>query len=188
MVMKGDVKKNLLAIYEIVIEYGGKDYIFYLSNDGNRYSVEALPVDQQRLAQVNITGIITLAIGVGIIALIGGGVCIYLGYNNGKQSEAELNSVQTQLNNLIAIVDYNGLQIDGRLSEVCSPEPIPEKFEAFGWKVLTMDAHDFDSMEKAFEQAKGAMMLVSPTEADTPALYTKEGIDADTTYIVRPAL
>ena len=42
--------------------------------------------------------------------------------------------------------------------------------------------------EKAFEQAKGAMMLVSPTEADTPALYTKEGIDADTTYIVRPAL
>ena len=44
------------------------------------------------------------------------------------------------------------------------------------------------SLKKAFEQAKGAMMLVSPTEADTPALYTKEGIDADTTYIVRPAL
>ena len=44
------------------------------------------------------------------------------------------------------------------------------------------------SLKKAFEQAKGAMMLVSLTEADTPALYTKEGIDADTTYIVRPAL
>lgn len=44
------------------------------------------------------------------------------------------------------------------------------------------------SLKKAFEQAKGAMMLVSPTEADTPALYTKKGIDADTTYIVRPAL
>ena len=44
------------------------------------------------------------------------------------------------------------------------------------------------SLKKAFEQAKGAMMLVSPTEADTPALYTKEGIDADATYIVRPAL
>ena len=44
------------------------------------------------------------------------------------------------------------------------------------------------SLKKAFEQAKGAMMLVSPTEADTPALYTKEGIDADTIYIVRPAL
>ena len=44
------------------------------------------------------------------------------------------------------------------------------------------------SLKKAFEQAKGAMMLVSPTEVDTPALYTKEGIDADTTYIVRPAL
>ena len=104
MVMKGDVKKNLLAIYEIVIEYGGKDYIFYLSNDGNRYSVEALPVDQQRLAQVNITGIITLAIGVGIIALI---------------------AVQTRLNNLIAEKDaarrsfiYDNVALQGVLSDV----------------------------------------------------------------------
>jgi len=112
--------------------------------------VEALPVDQQRLAQVNalkkrindikagnsnglmtlgiilaITGIITLAIGVGIIALIGGGVCIYLGYNNGKQSEAELNSVQTQLNNLIAEKDaarrsfiYDKVALQGVLSDV----------------------------------------------------------------------
>lgn len=44
------------------------------------------------------------------------------------------------------------------------------------------------SLKKAFEQARGAMMLVSPTEANTPALFTKEGIDADATYIVRPAL
>ena len=74
----------------------------------------------------------------------------------GQVWEAAMFAAHYKLNNLIAIVDYNGLQIDGRLSEVCSPEPIPEKFEAFGWKVLTMDAHDFDSMEKAFEQAENS--------------------------------
>ena len=71
----------------------------------------------------------------------------------GQVWEAAMFAAHYKLDNLVAVVDYNGLQIDGRLSEVCSPEPIPEKFEAFGWKVLTMDAHDFDSIEKAFDEA-----------------------------------
>ncbi len=58
------------------------------------------------------------------------------------------------LDNLIAVVDNNGLQIDGPISEVCSPEPITDKFAAFGWHVITMDAHDFDSIEKAFAEAE----------------------------------
>ena len=58
------------------------------------------------------------------------------------------------LDNLTAVVDYNGLQIDGKLSEVCSPEPIPEKFAAFGWNVVVIDAHDFDQIADAFEKAK----------------------------------
>ncbi len=74
----------------------------------------------------------------------------------GQVWEAAMFAAHYKLDNLVAVVDNNGLQIDGRLSEVCSPEPIPEKFEAFGWKVLTMDAHDFDSMEKAFEQAENS--------------------------------
>jgi transketolase len=59
-----------------------------------------------------------------------------------------------KLDNLIAIVDHNGLQIDGAITEVCSPEPIPEKFAAFGWHVITMDAHDFDSIDAAFQEAE----------------------------------
>ena len=59
-----------------------------------------------------------------------------------------------QLDNLVAIVDNNGLQIDGKITEVCSPEPITDKFAAFGWHVITMDAHDFDSIEKAFDEAE----------------------------------
>ena len=57
------------------------------------------------------------------------------------------------LSNLIAIVDNNGLQIDGAISEVCSPEPITDKFAAFGWHVITMDAHDFDDIDRAFVEA-----------------------------------
>lgn len=72
----------------------------------------------------------------------------------GQVWEAAMFASHYKLDNLLAIVDYNGLQIDGKLSEVCSPEPIPEKFAAFGWHVIQMDAHDFDSMEAAFAEAE----------------------------------
>jgi len=72
----------------------------------------------------------------------------------GQIWEAAMFAAHKNLDNLIAIVDNNGLQIDGPITEVCSPEPITDKFEAFGWHVITMDAHDFDSIEKAFEEAE----------------------------------
>lgn len=72
----------------------------------------------------------------------------------GQVWEAAMFASHYQLDNLLAIVDYNGLQIDGKLSEVCSPEPIPEKFAAFDWHVIQMDAHDFDSIEAAFAEAE----------------------------------
>lgn len=72
----------------------------------------------------------------------------------GQVWEAAMFASHYQLDNLLAIVDYNGLQIDGKLSEVCSPEPIPEKFSAFGWHVIQMDAHDFDAIEAAFAEAE----------------------------------
>lgn len=72
----------------------------------------------------------------------------------GQVWEAAMFAAHKNLDNLIAIVDNNGLQIDGPITEVCSPEPITDKFEAFGWHVITMDAHDFDSIEKAFDEAE----------------------------------
>ena len=71
----------------------------------------------------------------------------------GQVWEAAMFAAHYGLDNLVAIVDNNGLQIDGPISEVCSPEPITDKFAAFGWKVITMDAHDFDSIEAAFKKA-----------------------------------
>lgn len=72
----------------------------------------------------------------------------------GQVWEAAMFAAHYKLDNLTAIVDNNGLQIDGKITEVCSPEPITDKFAAFGWHVITMDAHDFDSIEKAFNEAE----------------------------------
>jgi transketolase len=84
-----------------------------------------------------------------VYTILGDGEC-----EEGQVWEAAMFAAHYQLDNLVAIVDNNGLQIDGKITEVCSPEPITDKFAAFGWHVITMDAHDFDSIEKAFDEAE----------------------------------
>lgn len=72
----------------------------------------------------------------------------------GEVWEASMFAAHYKLDNLIAVVDNNGLQIDGKISEVMSPYPIDEKFRAFGWHVIPVDdAHDFDKIEQAFNEA-----------------------------------
>ena len=75
----------------------------------------------------------------------------------GEVWEAAMFAAHYQLDNLIAIVDNNGMQIDGKVSEVMSPYPIDQKFEAFGWHVISINAHDFNAMEKAFNEAETVM-------------------------------
>ncbi len=72
----------------------------------------------------------------------------------GQVWEAAMFAGHRKLDNLVAIVDNNGLQIDGNVDDVCSPYPIDEKFKAFGWEVFTMDAHNFDNIEKVFKKAE----------------------------------
>lgn len=72
----------------------------------------------------------------------------------GQVWEAAMFAAHYKLDNLVAIVDNNGLQIDGKITEVCSPEPITDKFAAFGWHVITMDGHDFDDIDRAFAEAE----------------------------------
>ena len=55
---------------------------------------------------------------------------------------------------LCAVIDVNGLQIDGAVDDVCSPYPIDEKFKAFGFHVIEVDGHDFDALKAAFDEAK----------------------------------
>ncbi|MDE6529206.1 MAG: transketolase [Lachnospiraceae bacterium] len=72
----------------------------------------------------------------------------------GQIWEAAMFAGAHQLDNLCIIIDNNGLQIDGDIKDVCSPYPIDKKFEAFNFHVVEMDAHDFDSIRKAFTEAR----------------------------------
>ncbi|MBQ3136163.1 MAG: transketolase [Clostridia bacterium] len=72
----------------------------------------------------------------------------------GQVWEAAMFAGNRKLDNLVAIVDYNKLQIDGTIDEVNSPYPIKEKFEAFGWNVIEICGHCFCEIEEAFEKAK----------------------------------
>ncbi len=72
----------------------------------------------------------------------------------GQVWEAMMFAHHYKLDNFCAIIDNNGLQIDGKVDEVMSPYPIPEKLRAFGWNVVEIDGHDFDQIEGAFAGAK----------------------------------
>ena len=72
----------------------------------------------------------------------------------GQVWEAAMYAAAKKLDNLVAFVDNNNLQIDGTVEEVNSPYPIPEKFASFGWNVVEIDAHNFDEIESALENAK----------------------------------
>jgi transketolase len=68
--------------------------------------------------------------------------------------EAAMAAAHYKLDNLMAFVDHNGLQIDGRVQEVMSPLPIPDKFKAFGWEVLEIDGHDHKQIMQALNSAR----------------------------------
>ncbi len=72
----------------------------------------------------------------------------------GQVWEAAMLAGNKGLDNLVAIVDNNNLQIDGTMEEVNSPYPIPDKFRAFNWNTVEIDGHDFDQIEDAFAKAK----------------------------------
>ena len=74
----------------------------------------------------------------------------------GQVWEAAMSAAHYKLDNLIAFVDNNGLQIDGNIDDVLSPNPIDAKFAAFGWHVQVIDGHDFTQIAEAVKAAKAA--------------------------------
>ena len=73
----------------------------------------------------------------------------------GQVWEAAMFAGHRKLDNLVVIVDNNGLQIDGKIEDVCSPYPIDKKFEAFNFHVINVaDGNDFDQLRAAFKEAK----------------------------------
>ena len=72
----------------------------------------------------------------------------------GQVWEAAMFAGHKKLDNLVVIVDNNGLQIDGKIEDVCNPYPIDKKFEAFNFHVINIDAHDFDQIRAALKEAR----------------------------------
>ncbi|MGN1097734.1 MAG: transketolase [Clostridia bacterium] len=72
----------------------------------------------------------------------------------GQVWEAAMFAAHYKLDNLTAFIDNNGLQIDGNIADVMNSNPIDKKFEAFNWNVITIDAHDYDAILDAVNQAK----------------------------------
>lgn len=84
-----------------------------------------------------------------VYTLLGDGEC-----EEGQVWEAAMFAAHHKLDNVCFIVDLNGLQIDGTVAEIGGIEPMDEKFAAFGFNVIKADGHDFDQIEKAFDNAK----------------------------------
>ncbi len=72
----------------------------------------------------------------------------------GQIWEASMFAGSRKLDNLVLVVDNNGLQIDGSIEDVNSPYPIGPKFDAFNFHVITIDGHDFDQIAAAFKEAR----------------------------------
>ena len=84
-----------------------------------------------------------------VYAMLGDGEC-----EEGQVWEAAMAASHYHLDNLCAIVDFNGLQIDGNVQDVMDPTPIDKKFESFGWNTINIDGHDFDDIRNAFKVAR----------------------------------
>ena len=72
----------------------------------------------------------------------------------GQTWEAAMSAAKYHLDNLCAVVDVNGLQIDGKTEDVMPSEPLDKKYEAFGWHVIKCDGHDYAAIQAAFAEAK----------------------------------
>ena len=86
--------------------------------------------------------------GFNVYTVLGDGEC-----EEGQVWEAAMFSANKKLDNLVAFVDYNNLQIDGTVDEVNSPLPLDKKFAAFNWHVIVINGHDFSQIESALAEA-----------------------------------
>lgn len=84
-----------------------------------------------------------------VFALLGDGEL-----EEGQVWEASMSAAHYKLDNLTVFVDFNGLQIDGDIHKVMNPSPIDKKFEAFGWKTILIDGHNYEEIIAAIEEAK----------------------------------
>lgn len=126
----------------------------YLEGHPNMKTVPGVDMSTGSLGQG-----ISVAVGMALAAKLDGKdyrVFTILGdgeIEEGQVWEASMAGAHYKLNNLVAFLDHNGLQIDGKITDVLSPEPVDEKFKAFGWKVIIVNGHDYTQIIEALKEA-----------------------------------
>ena len=127
----------------------------YLQGHPNMNDVPGVDMSSGSLGQG-----ISCAVGMALSAKLSGDdyrVYTLLGdgeIQEGQVWEAAMFAGHRKLDNLVVIIDNNGLQIDGKIDDVCSPYPIDKKFEAFNINVINIDGHNFDEIDAAFKKAR----------------------------------
>lgn len=111
-----------------------------------------------------------------VYAMLGDGEC-----EEGQVWESAMFAAHHNLDNLCYIVDYNGLQIDGKVSEVAGLEPLDKKFESFGFEVIKICGHCFNQIEEAFEKAKSVKgkptVIIAETVKGKGVSYMEDQVD-----------
>jgi transketolase len=111
-----------------------------------------------------------------VYALLGDGEI-----QEGQIWEAAMAAAHYALENLTVFIDYNGLQIDGPVSEIMAPEPVPDKWRAFGWQVLEIDGHDFRQILGALAEARNTggrpTAVVARTVKGKGVSFMEHGVD-----------
>ena len=134
-----------------------------LRKTGSR--LQGHPAMDRRLPGVEVsTGSLGYGLSIGVGAALGHkrekkSNRVYVLMGDGEQQEgsiweAAMSAAQFKLDNLCGIVDFNGLQIDGKVSDVMNVEPIADKYRAFGWNTLEINGHDFKEVLGAYKTAR----------------------------------
>ena len=152
------------ALYAVLSRFGfiKREDLFTLRQFGSK--LQGHPVKNPEMAVEISTGSLGMGLSIGVgcalaakLDNINKKIFVLLGdgeLNEGAIWEAAMSASHYKLDNLIAIVDRNGIQIDGSTEEIMALEPLAEKWKAFGWEVIEVDGSNLNEMLKGFDRSK----------------------------------
>ena len=162
--------QGALAVYATMHEIGmiNDDYIYTFQSNGNDYSEEIMVNEKLRIpCSTGSLGIgMPFAVGLAlkkkrkkqkgkVYVVMGDGEC-----DEGSNWEAAMLAAHYNLENLVVIIDYNGLQADGFVKDIMKLDCLRGKFEAFGFTTLEVDGHDCEALEKAIKSTENKPYVI----------------------------
>jgi len=188
---KGHACVSLYAILAMTGYYGpgGEDELITLRKLGSPFQGHPCMIKTPgiEMSTGSLGQGLSAAIGMALAGRISGkGYRVYAMLGDGELQEgqvweAAMSAAHYKLDNLVGIVDYNGLQIDGKVSKVMGVAPLNNKWEAFGWHVIEINGHNFSDILGAFDKARGVRnqptMIIANTIKGKGVSYMEYNVD-----------